>query len=73
MAPLTRSAATRYCWIAASTAALVLTVIVSVNLAVDPFGMYRLVTLEGVNGAASPAARDHSRYIQEPRGAATLP
>jgi hypothetical protein len=63
MAPLTRSAATRYCWIAASTAALVLTVIVSVNLAVDPFGMYRLVTLEGVN-ASKPAVQTRVRLVK---------
>jgi hypothetical protein len=49
VASLTRPAATRYCWIAASTAALLLAAIVSVNLVVDPFGMYRIIELDGVN------------------------
>ena len=49
MSSLTRPAATSYCWIAATTAVLLLAAVVAVNLVVDPFGMYRLVVLEGVN------------------------
>src|SRR2546428_9152510 len=60
MASLTRPAATRYCWIAATTAALLLAAVVAVNLVVDPFGMYRLVVLEGVN-AYKPAVPTRGR------------
>ncbi len=63
MAPLTRPAATRYCWIAASTAALLLAAVVSVNLVVDPFGMYRLVVLDGVN-AHKPAVQTRVRLVK---------
>src|SRR2546426_7920944 len=63
MASLTRPAATRYCWIAATTAALLLAAVVAVNLVVDPFGMYRLVVLEGVN-AYKPAVPTRVRLVK---------
>src|SRR5438128_2865683 len=63
MASLTRPAATRYCWIAATTAALLLAAVVAVNLVVDPFGMYRLVVLEGVN-ASKPVVQTRVRLVK---------
>ena len=63
MASLTRPAATRYCWIAATTAALLVAAVVAVNLVVDPFGVYRLVVLEGVN-AYKPAVPTRVRLVK---------
>src|SRR5438034_6303983 len=63
MVTLTRPAATRYCWIVATTAALLLAAVVAVNLVVDPFGMYRLVVLESVN-AYKPAIPTRVRLIK---------
>src|SRR5205814_5339245 len=50
-------AATTYCRIAISTAALMIAAIASMNFVVDPFGMYRLVALDSFN--ASKLAVDH--------------
>src|SRR5438445_13707326 len=63
MVSLTRPAATRYCWIVATTAALLLAAVVAVNLVVDPFGMHRLVVLESVN-AYKPAIPTRVRLIK---------
>src|SRR3989441_8778944 len=63
MVSLTRPAATRSCWIVATTAALLLAAVVAVNLVVDPFGMHRLVVLESVN-AYKPAIPTRVRLIK---------
>src|SRR3989442_14071593 len=63
MVSLTRPAATRYCWIVATTAALLLAAVVAVNLVVDPFGMHRLVVIESVN-AYKPAIPTRVRLIK---------
>ncbi len=59
----TRSAATTYCWLATSTTVLLIAAIVSMNLVVDPFGMYRLVDLEGFN-AYKPAVDHRVRLVK---------
>ena len=55
--------ASRYCWIAALIAALLLAAIVSVNLVVDPFGMYRMIELKGVNDH-KPAVYHRVRLVK---------
>ena len=60
---MTRAAATRYCWIAGLTAAMLLVAIVSINLVVDPFGMYRIIELEGVN-VHKPAVHHRVRLVK---------
>lgn len=74
MASLPRSGAIRYCGIAASTVALLLAAITAVNVVVDPFGMYRLIDVEGVN-AYRPAVQHRVRLVKayevrhlQPRG-----
>jgi len=49
--------------IAASTAALFLAAIVSVNFVVDPFGMYRIIELDGVN-SHKPAVYHRLRLVK---------
>jgi hypothetical protein len=49
--------------IAASTAAVLLAAIVSVNFVVDPFGMYRVIELDGVN-SHKPAVYHRVRLVK---------
>lgn len=63
MSSFTPAGASRYCWIAASSAALLLAAIASVNLIIDPFGMYRMIELEGVN-AYKPAVQHRVRLVK---------
>jgi hypothetical protein len=60
---LTRSAAIRYCWTATLTAAALLAAIVSVNLVVDPFGMYRMIEVDGFN-VHKPAVQHRVRLAK---------
>src|SRR5207245_637548 len=56
-------AATRYCRIATSATALLIAAIACTNFVVDPFGMYRLVDLEGFN-AYKPAVDHRVRLVK---------
>src|SRR5262249_22456843 len=55
--------AATYCRIVAATTILLIAAIASLNLVVDPFGMYRLVDLEGFN-AYKPAVRHRVRLVE---------
>ena len=48
-----RAAAVRYCCAVVSTALLLLAAVVCVNLVVDPFGTYRIVSVDGLNSRKS--------------------
>jgi hypothetical protein len=63
MAASLRRAPARYCVIAASTATMLLATIVSVNAVVDPFGMYRIIKLDGVN-SHKPAVYHRVRLVK---------
>jgi len=58
-----RTTPTRYCVIAASVAVLLLTATVVVNVVVDPFGMYRVIELDGVN-SHKPAVYHRVRLVK---------
>src|SRR5215471_9633420 len=58
-----RTTPTRFCVIAASVAVLLLAATIVVNVVVDPFGMYRVIELDGVN-SHKPAVYHRVRLVK---------
>jgi hypothetical protein len=60
---LGRLPAIHYCWGVAVTMAVLVAAVVTANVVVDPFGMYRVIAVDGVN-AYKPAVHHRVRLVK---------